>query len=179
MPTTPLGRRTKDDLSLDRRLQLVVVRPVFTYWQAPLDAQPKSLHSSLLRAAVNVLDCVDRVLGRRVGCVLGFLFLFLSRKEHCSKLGFLFSVQFIANEQLWFLLALQLIILTFSKLIIFWLMTAHTHFVKWNYSRTLPVLVAPLCNPCGNIHKAQQGGDDMSIQTAASGRVSCRRSPWR
>lgn len=87
-------RRTKDDLSLDIRHELVVaqVRPVFTYWQAPNYTQPEFLHLSLLRAAINVSGCVDRGLGRRVGCALA-LSSFSFKKGALFKIGLtLFSV---------------------------------------------------------------------------------------
>lgn len=159
MPTTPLGRRrTKDDFSLDIRHQLLVaqVRPVFTYWQASNYTQPESLHLSLLRASINALGCVDRVLGRRVGCMQLF-FLYFSFKNGalfriglplfsvaCRKLAIMLSSGFATDDvnlqQINYLLAHG---------------CTHTPLSAMGLQQNpASSCCSTWCNPCGNIHEA-------------------------
>lgn len=158
-----LGHRTWASCGTSQtRLYILATPKLYPAWD---------LHLSLLRAAINVSGCVDRGLGRRVGCALA-LSSFSFKKGALFKIGLtLFSVacwklaimvssgfatDYVNFQQINYLLAHE-----------------HTqHFVKWNYGRTLPDLVTPLCNPCGNFHKAQWWGDDMSVPTAASSWLS-------
>lgn len=111
------------------------------------------LHLSLLRAAINVSGCVDRGLGRRAGCV--FLSPFSFKKGALFKIGL--SLSSVACWKLASVVSSGFATDCVNLQQINYLL-AHDctqHFVKWNYSRTLPDLVTLLCNPCGNFHKTQ------------------------
>lgn len=90
IPTAVLGRkRTKGDLSLDIRHEALVaqVRPVFTTGKPQIIPSPSLYICSLLGAVVNVSAGVDRVLGRRVACVLGLFSSIPFKKGALFKIG--------------------------------------------------------------------------------------------
>lgn len=67
-------RRTRDDLSLDIRHELVVaqVRPVFTYWQAPNYTQPEFLHLTLIKSCHKCFRLCWQRSGQEGGLCTGF-----------------------------------------------------------------------------------------------------------